>query len=179
MTKLPQHERVVALQNLVMATQVLGCAETRPLAESRCTPNPLETALEQVEVLLEEHRQVEEIPGLAAGVVCGSELVWARGYGVMAVDDPRPVTPTTSFRIASITKVFTAMAVLTLQEAGALNTGDSVREHLPWFRIGRPTETGTAPVTIRHLLTRTAGMPRDSRLTDLNLAHYWHTSAKK
>lgn len=84
----------------------------------------------------------------------------------MALDDPRPVTPDTRFRIASITKLFTATAIMKLGESGALALDDPVRAHLPWFEIGRGPGTGEAPVTLRHLLTHTSGLPRDSRLTD-------------
>lgn len=108
----------------------------------------------------------EDIPGLAAGVVYGNELMWAQGYGVMSVDDPRPVTPETRFRIASITKVFTAAAIMKLKQNGLLALEDSIRGHLSWFEIGRPGGIGNTPVTIRHLLTHTGGLPRDSRLTD-------------
>lgn len=55
-----------------------------------------------------------------------------------------------------------------LDEAAALGLDDPAEEHLPWFEIARPPETGTAPITIRHLLTHTSGLPRDSRLTDFS-----------
>ncbi len=118
--------------------------------------------------MLAERRRAEEIPGLAAGVICGDELVWAKGYGVMALDDSTPVTPETLFRIASVTKVFTATAIMKLRDAGALALDDPVSEHLSRFEIGRPRATGTAPVTLRHLLTHTGGVPRDSRLRDFS-----------
>lgn len=123
-------------------------------------------ALERIDHTLARRREAEAIPGLAVGVVCGSELAWARGYGVMALDDPRAITPETRFRIASITKVFTATAVMLLKEDGALALDDPVRVHLPWFEMRKGSGIGDAPVTIRHLLTHTAGLPRDSRLTD-------------
>lgn len=103
---------------------------------------------------------------MAVGIVCGDTLAFARGYGVLAVDDSTPVTARTLFRIASITKVFTATAIMKLEEAGALRRDDPVREHLPWFELARPAVTGSVPVAIQHLLIHTAGMPRDSRLTD-------------
>ena len=59
--------------------------------------------------------------------------------------------------LASITKLFTATAVLILREDGALTLEDSVRRHLPWFVMGRQPEVGRDAVTIRHLLTHTSG----------------------
>lgn len=84
----------------------------------------------------------------------------------MALDDPRPVTPETRFRVASLTKVFTATAVARLADRGALGLDDRVGEHLPWFRLAAGPEGDGSEVTVRHLLTHTGGMPRDSRLTD-------------
>lgn len=126
----------------------------------------LSSTFSEIDRDLRQWRQREAIPGLAAGVVCGDSLVWARGYGVRANDDPSHVTPRTLFRVASLTKVFTATAVLKLAAEGKLDLDDPIREHLPWFSIRRPAETGVAPITIRQLLTHTAGVPRDSRLTD-------------
>lgn len=108
----------------------------------------------------------DAIPGLAAGIVCGDRLAWAHGFGVVALDDPRPVTPATRFRIASITKLFTATAVMRLHDQGTLDLDDAVRAHVPSFVIGRSPGVGDGAVTIRHLLTHTSGLPRDSRLTD-------------
>ena len=159
---------VVAVPTSILVALLLGFGTTVTPAVPHCSSDTpaLASALADVDTLLAVHRATEEIPGLAAGVVCQDELVWAVGYGVMAVDDPRPVTPETRFRIASITKLFTATAVAKLQDDGALDLRDPVQEHLPWFSMGRPAGTGTSPVTIWHVLTHTGGLPRDSRLTD-------------
>jgi CubicO group peptidase (beta-lactamase class C family) len=126
----------------------------------------LPAAIEQIDVLLAARLQAEAIPGLAAGIVCGSEPIWSQGYGVMALHDARPVTERTRFRIASITKVFTATVIMKLVEDGALTLGDPVRRHLGWFDLQRPPGIGDVPITIRQILTHTSGLPRDSRLTD-------------
>lgn len=133
-----------------------------------CAPgsSALSTAFDRIDRLLAETRERAEVPGMAAGIVCGDSLAFARAYGVRGIADPTPVTDRTLFRIASVTKVFTATAVVKLHERGALHLDDPVERHLPWFEIGRPRGSAVAPVTVRHLLTHTAGMPRDSRLTD-------------
>ena len=145
-------------------------ASSRPSDASAPTCSPaiegLHQALLQIDSMFVARLESDEIPGIAAAVICSGELIWDAAYGVTALDDPRPVTPQTRFRIASITKLFTATAVMKLQEAGLLSLTDAVSTHLAWFRIGRPPGEGEAPVTIWHLLTHTSGMPRDSRLTD-------------
>lgn len=134
----------------------VSCAGKRPAPD----------AYRQIDRRLAEAREAHAVPGMAVAIVCGDTLAFAKGYGVRAVDDPTPVTARTRFRIASVTKVFTATAIMKLEESGALRRDDPVRDHLPWFELARPAVTGSAPVTIQHLLTHTAGMPRDSRLTD-------------
>ena len=100
-------------------------------------------------------------PGLSIGIVHDQELVWAAGFGRASLDPQRAATPDTLYRIASITKLFTATAILQLRDAGRLKLDDPVAEHLPWFAIGQPH--ADAPViTIRHLLTHTAGLPREA-----------------
>jgi D-alanyl-D-alanine carboxypeptidase len=100
-------------------------------------------------------------PGLSAGIVHEQELIWARGFGWADRERRVPATPETLYRIASITKLFTATAILKLRDAGHLRLDDAVADHLPWFKLERPA-ADAPPVTIRHLLTHTSGLPRES-----------------
>lgn len=140
---------------------------------ARCSPGspPFSEAVLRIDARLSERAREEGIPGMAAGIVCGDALAWSAGYGVSGLDDSLPVTPATRFRIASVTKLLTATAILQLRDAGALDLDDPVRLHLPWFLMGRGPDVGDTPVTIRHLLTHTGGLPRDSRLTDVSRRH--------
>lgn len=108
------------------------------------------------------------VPGVAIGVVHGGELVWARGYGVADLATGEPVTPRTLFRIGSVTKLFTATAILQLRDAGKLRLDDPVARHLPWFRIESPFPDAPA-ITIEHILTHTSGLPREGAFP------YWTT----
>jgi CubicO group peptidase (beta-lactamase class C family) len=110
---------------------------------------------------LESQRAYAGIPGVSAGIVHDQELVWAAGFGLASLERREPATPATLYRIASITKVFTATALLQLRDAGRLRLDDPVAAHLPWFAIQQPH--ADAPViTIRHLLTHAAGLPREA-----------------
>jgi CubicO group peptidase (beta-lactamase class C family) len=99
-------------------------------------------------------------PGLSIGIVHDQELVWAAGFGHASLDPIRPATPETLYRIASITKLFTATALLQLRDAGRLQLDDPIVRYLPWFTLDQPADVG--PITIRHLLTHTAGLPREA-----------------
>ncbi|MCL4262568.1 MAG: beta-lactamase family protein [Anaerolineae bacterium] len=104
----------------------------------------------------------KNLPGLAAGIVVDKELVWAQGFGYADVARQIPATPDTIYRIASITKLFTAVAILQLRDQGKLQLDDPVASHLPWFAL--QNSYADAPViTIRHLLTHTAGLPREAQ----------------
>jgi D-alanyl-D-alanine carboxypeptidase len=103
------------------------------------------------------------LPGLSIGIVHDQQLVWAAGFGRASLEPARPATPDTLYRIASITKLFTSTAIMQLRDAGKLRLDDPLVEHLPWFRLGR-SHADAPPITIRHLLTHTAGLPREAGL---------------
>jgi serine-type D-Ala-D-Ala carboxypeptidase/endopeptidase len=99
-------------------------------------------------------------PGLAYGVVAGGELVHSGGCGERWAGGPVPDADT-AFRIASMTKSFTATMVLLLRDRGALRLTDAAESYVPELRGVRPVSPDCPPITIRHLLTMTAGFPTD------------------
>jgi CubicO group peptidase (beta-lactamase class C family) len=113
-----------------------------------------------VDVLAASFQQRGGQPGLAYGIVLGGELVHAVGLGERHLGGPPPDADTV-FRIASMTKSFTASAILALRDDGVLKLDDPAEEYLPELR-GWPSVTpDSARVSIRHLLTMTAGFPTD------------------
>jgi len=94
-----------------------------------------------------------QIPGLALAVARGGKLLKVHGYGVANLEHDVPVTPDTVFELASITKQFTASAIMLLVEEGKVQLDDPVTWHLP-----RAPQTWNA-ITVRHLLTHTSGLP--------------------
>ncbi len=100
-------------------------------------------------------------PGLSIGIVHDQELVWAHGFGHADLENRVAATADTRYRIASVTKLFTATAILILRDAGTLQLDDPVDRHLPWFDI-RQRYPDAPPMTVRHLLTHTAGLPREA-----------------
>jgi CubicO group peptidase (beta-lactamase class C family) len=96
------------------------------------------------------------LPGLALAIVHGDQIVHLRGFGV-ADPSGRPVTPQTPFLIASLTKSFTALAVMQLVEAGKVDLDSPVQRYLPAFRVA--DVEASARITVRHLLTMTGGLP--------------------
>ena len=81
------------------------------------------------------------------------EILLAEGYGLANAEHEVPNTPETKFRLGSITKMFTATAILILQERGKLKVEDPIGKHLP------DSPKAWEEVTIHHLLTHTSGIP--------------------
>ena len=107
-----------------------------------------------------EFRAEIDCPGVAYGLVRDGELVHASGVGEVVVGTGRAPGADDVFRIASMTKSFTAATVLLLRDRGALRLDDVLSAHLPWTDGLRPVDGGP-PITIRDLLTMTAGFPTD------------------
>ncbi|MCI0456567.1 MAG: serine hydrolase [Gemmataceae bacterium] len=119
------------------------------------------SALRLLEAWVESQIDYRGLPGMSLAVVHDQELVWSKGFGYADLEKKTPATPGTIYRIASISKVFTATAVLHLRDRGKLQLDDPVEKHLRWFRV--QNQSADAPViTIRHLLTHTSGLPRES-----------------
>ncbi|HET8662636.1 MAG TPA: serine hydrolase domain-containing protein [Micromonosporaceae bacterium] len=96
--------------------------------------------------------------GLAVGVVRDGRLDFFRGHGLADIAASTPVTEDTVFRIGSITKTFTTVAVMQLSERGLVDLDGPVADYLRAYRLV-PARAGHRPATVRHLLTHTAGLP--------------------
>ncbi len=96
--------------------------------------------------------------GLAVGVVRNGSLEFFHTHGVADIASKTPITEDTIFRIASITKTFTAIAVMQLWEQGLVDLDAAANEYLRGYKL-IPKKAGFRPATIRHLLTHTSGIP--------------------
>ena len=94
------------------------------------------------------------VPGVALGLLL-DDVEHTAGFGVTNLDNPLPVDEDTLFQVGSITKTFTATAVMRLVDEGRLDLDRPVQVYLPDFRLAEPNVAAT--VTTRHLLTHTAG----------------------
>src|ERR1700678_604591 len=99
-------------------------------------------------------------PAIAYGIVAGGELVHSAGFGAKVLGGGAP-DANTVFRIASMSKSFTASALLLLRDAGALALDDPAAQYVPELAGWTYGSADAAPVTIRQLLTMTAGCPTD------------------
>ncbi len=103
----------------------------------------------------------ERIPGVSVALVSDQDVVWSRGFGYADVARKSPATPDTIYGICSISKLFTAIAVMQQRDAGLLQLDDPVQKYLPYFSL-KPTSADDPPPRIRDLLTHSGGVPRES-----------------
>jgi CubicO group peptidase (beta-lactamase class C family) len=108
-----------------------------------------------VDALFAEHMEEYGIPGAAFAMVSGQEILLTRSYGLANQDAQIPVdAQTTLFDIGSVTKLFTATAAMQVAEQGLIDLDTDVNEYITGFQV---PDTYAEPVTMRHLLTHTAG----------------------
>jgi CubicO group peptidase (beta-lactamase class C family) len=119
-------------------------------------------------VALEENH----LPGVAYGLVVDDSLVFSGAFGYSDVESGTPATTQTFFRIASMSKSFTAMAILKLRDEGKLRLSDPAAYYVPDMDQLTYLTRDATPVTIFNLLTMTAGFPEDNpwgdRLLDIS-----------
>lgn len=114
---------------------------------------------QRIDAAISPYYQAGE-PGAAVIVTRGGKVVFRRAYGMADIANRTPLDPDMALRIGSVTKQFTAAAILLLQEEGKLDTGDEIGKYLPDFPShGRK-------ITIEHLLTHTSGIYSYTRKHD-------------
>jgi CubicO group peptidase (beta-lactamase class C family) len=180
----------------LFASLVVGCSSSRALAPpasavgaSSASPNAARTEpavapwqppkldperraqfeklVPELDKLLAEDQKASGAPGLGVGIVIGGETVYATGFGLRDVEAKKPFTSTTPFPIASITKSFTAMAILKLRDEGKVDLDvPAARYYAPLAKLVYASRDAP-PVTLRHLLTHSSGMPEDNPWADV------------
>jgi CubicO group peptidase (beta-lactamase class C family) len=116
----------------------------------------------RIDAILNRHPAV----GLAVGVVRDGRLAFFHGQGVADIVSSTPITADTVFRIGSITKTFTAIAVMQLHEQGLIDLDAAANDYLRAYELV-PAKAGLQPATVRHLLTHTSGIPEARHVCDL------------
>ncbi|RNB81244.1 class A beta-lactamase-related serine hydrolase [Brevibacillus fluminis] len=119
-----------------------------------------------LEAHVAEIMENEQIAGVAIAVSQNGNTLYEKGFGVRNIATGDPVTPDTVFGIGSVTKSFTALAIMKLAQEGKLSLHDPVQKHLPDWKLQGLEDQRT--VTIHHLLTHTTGLPPMRRREDLN-----------
>ncbi len=126
-------------------------------------------ALQRLNAVIEGEIRKFNLPGLTIGLTNREKLLFVGSFGLANCDAQQAVTPQTLFQIGSISKSFTSIILLQLQERGILNLDDPVSIHLPWFEI----QSDYLPIRLRHLMSHTAGIIMGSDATPSAYTEAW------
>jgi len=119
----------------------------------------LNQAISLIDPWLAYLRYALEFPSLTVGVVNNRKTVFARAYGYADIKKQRKATTQTCYRIASNSKVFTAICIMQLVNKKKLALNDPISKHLPWFKSDK--QRALQKVTIRDLLSHSSGLIRE------------------
>jgi serine-type D-Ala-D-Ala carboxypeptidase/endopeptidase len=118
--------------------------------------------LAKVDKIFEDWRLAAHVPGLVYGIVMDGKLVAVGAQGVQDTAGNKPVTADSLFRIASMSKAFTALAILKLRDAGKLSLDAPAQTYVPEMKSWPAPTSDSRPITVRELLTHSAGFVEDN-----------------
>jgi len=130
----------------------------------------LERAYPEIDRIFQEYTAGAHVPGAAWGVIIDGQLAHTGVTGYRDVPSKAPVTADTVFRIASMTKSFTAIAVLKLRDEGKLSLDDPAEKYVPEMKALVYPTSDSPKLTVRHLLSHAEGFPEDNPWGDQQLA---------
>ncbi|MCW5518041.1 serine hydrolase domain-containing protein [Muriicola sp. Z0-33] len=118
-------------------------------------------AFQLVNVWLDAQKDFDQLPGISVAVIEDQEILWTAAFGASNKEESVEMKPSTLCSICSISKLFTAVAIMKLYDEGKLRLDDKVADLLPTYNLTQKfNESG--PVTVRSLLTHSSGLPREA-----------------
>jgi CubicO group peptidase (beta-lactamase class C family) len=131
----------------------------------------IEATYPVIDQIYKEYADKNHFPGMVYGIVVDGKLVYSGGVGYTELKDKTEATSKSAFRIASMSKSFTAMAILKLRDEGKLKLDAPAYLYIPEMKNIHYLTKDSSPVTIRNLLTHSAGYPEDNPWGDRQLAN--------
>ncbi|QDT56040.1 D-alanyl-D-alanine dipeptidase [Caulifigura coniformis] len=156
----------VSLKNLTTSILSAVNSASAPPAEKRVTVLPSNTppaeGYQEIAARLSEfirsEIQVKNIPAFSISLVDGDRVVWAQGFGTARADGNVPATADSLYRVGSVSKLFTDMAVMQLVEQGKIDLDADVKAVLPTFAVTNPFD---GRITLRRVMSHRAGLVRE------------------
>jgi CubicO group peptidase (beta-lactamase class C family) len=130
----------------------------------------LQAAKAVVDGLYKQHAATNHFPGMVYGVMVDGQLLYSGAAGITDMNTKAPVTTQTAFRIASMSKSFTAMAIVQLRDQGKLQLDEPAAKYIPELKKITYPSSDAPTITIRHLLNHVGGFPQDDPWADRQLA---------
>lgn len=164
--------RLLLSAALLAATRVSAQSSVAPPASFDLPDRAarLARAVPAVDSVMQAFMQRSRVPGIAYGIIVDGKLMHVAATGLREVPSGAKVDTSSVFRIASMTKSFTALAILQLRDAGKLSLDDPAEKYVPQLKALRYSTSDAPRITVRHLLTHSAGFPEDNPWGDQQLA---------
>jgi len=135
-------------------------------------------AIKIIEVWLDAQRDFDNLPGISVSIVSDQEMLWSGAYGMANIEENVKADPNTLCSICSVSKLFTAIAIMKLYDEGKLRLDDKIDDLLPWYNLQQQyTESG--PITVRALLSHSSGLPRENTFSHWNGPDYFFPSKEE
>lgn len=126
--------------------------------ENRLLPPVLIDGQRQHSQPIKDKMEHFKVPGISIAVINENKIVWTGGFGKLKAGSHEPITESTLFQAASLSKPLTATAVLYLTEKGLVDLDEDINEYLLSWKLPENRHTDSQPVTLRNLLNHTAGI---------------------
>jgi CubicO group peptidase (beta-lactamase class C family) len=123
-----------------------------------------------IDKVFKDYADSNHLPGVAYGLVVDGKLVYKGNIGYTDIEKKIPVTSSSLFRIASMSKSFATMAILKLRDEGKLNLDDPAYFYIPELKNLKYPTADAPHITVRHLMSHSAGFPEDNPWGDRQLA---------
>jgi CubicO group peptidase (beta-lactamase class C family) len=178
---MPRMKRTISClaASVLAALSIAPVAAQTPSADFKAPPpafadaqrrTRLEAAFPDIDRIFKAFTEQSHVPGASWGIVIDGELAHAGATGLRDVRSKAPVERDTVFRIASMTKSFTAVAILKLRDEGKLSLDDPAERYVPELANLEYPTADSPRITIRHLLSHAEGFPEDNPWGDRQLA---------
>jgi CubicO group peptidase (beta-lactamase class C family) len=129
----------------------------------RASPDGVDTAIEQYQQRIPQIMADSRIPGVSVALVDTDRVLWLQGFGQTNFTNGKPITPDTAFSIQSMSKTFTALAVMIAVQDGLVDLDNPITTYLPDFTVHSMFEDHPErKITLRHLLSHTSGLGFDA-----------------
>lgn len=156
-------------KNELAATHSFSQDYKKPVFEKDERADKIKEILPELEALMAKYAMENHIPGIAYGIVVDEKLVLASSTGFLDIEKNIATETTSAFRIASMTKSFTAMAIMKLRDEGKLALNDPVSLYVPEMKKLQYLTEDAPIIDIENLLTMTVGFPEDNPWGDRQL----------
>ena len=143
----------------ICAAMLLVAVSVSAADQPPAPPTNYAGVIEKLESAVLYEVEKKQLPAISLSLVDNDEVVWADGFGFQDAERKQPATAETVYRVGSVSKLFTDIAVLQLVEQGKLDLDVAVQTYLPDFKPNNPYGV---PLTLRQMMSHRSGLVRES-----------------